>query len=382
MCSIGGSYDKEELVKMLLVMRHRSPDGMALNESEEFHIGTGRLAIIDLKSDGLCPYIEDNYTLAFNGEIYNYIEIRKELKKLGWRFRTSSDIEVVLKAYRQWGKDCLDKFNGMFSLAISDGNYVFLARDIAGEKPLYFNKRPFKFASEAKALNWKCEEFKPAHWMLFNIKTKKIEKYKPYWKLTKIKINEKTAIRDLEKLLADAIKIRTRSDVPYALYYSGGIDSSLISTYHKFKHKFTYKDGNYAKEFRKKFPKILWHLDYPVKSFSAFGLYKLAELAKKKVKVVISGEGADELFGGYIRYVRPHFNFLAQKTFPSYTGMFQNGESVSEAGWREFNGNLGELLRMGDRMSSAHGIENRCPFLDKRIIQFSFSLQIPLTAPA
>ena len=355
-------------------MKHRAPDGFGVKQYNNFSIGMGRLAIIDLKSDGLCPYTEDNYTLAFNGELYNYIELRKELKKLGWKFRTSSDIEVVLKSYRQWGKGCLDKFNGMFSLAIFDGNYVFLARDIAGEKPLYIGTKEFSFASEAKALNWKCLEFPPAYYLLWDLRLNVTLKFEPYWKLKKIKINEKTAIKDLEALLEDAVKIRTRSDVPYALYYSGGLDSALLSTFHRYRHKFTYVDKDYSKEFRKKFRKILWHLDYPTNSFSAFGLYKLAELAHKKVKVVISGEGADELFGGYVRYIAPHFNSLAQNKFPSYKSMFGNSMSVSDYGWEEFNGNMQELLRMGDRMSSAWGIENRCPFLDKRIIQFAFSL--------
>jgi len=372
MCSIAGSHNKREVEKMLITMKHRAPDGSAF-VVDKFIMGMGRLAIIDLKSDGLCPYIEDNYTLAFNGEIYNYIELREELKKLGWKFRTSSDIEVCLKAYRQWGVTCLDKFNGMFSFAIYDGNYVFLARDIAGEKPLYYTKEPFRFASENKALDFKGIEFEPAHYMIWSQEFG-IEEYERYWNLKKIKINEKTALRDLEILLEDAVRIRTRADVPYALYLSNGVDSSLIKTFHKFKHTFTYEDKNYRKEFLKKFPKILWHLDAPVNSFSPFGLYKLAELASQKVKVVISGEGADELFGGYVRYVQPQFNYLAQKKYPSYKSMFGNSMNVTAMGWREFNGNLRQLLRMGDRMSSAFGIENRCPFLDKRIIEFAFSL--------
>ena len=360
---------------MLCDMRHRSPDGMGLTSTHFYHLGMGRLAIIDLKSDGLCPYTEDNYSLAFNGEIYNYIELRQELKKLGWKFRTKSDIEVCLKAYRQWGVKCLDKFNGMFALAILDEKHenIFLARDIAGEKPLYFSYKPFKFASEAKALNFDCLEFPPAHYMIWS-KQYGVEEFEQYWHLKKIKLNLKTVEQDLENLLEDAVRIRTRADVPYALYLSEGVDSSLIDTFHKFKYKFTYKDKNYRKEFLKKFPKILWHLDAPVSSFSPFGLYKLAEEASKKVKVVISGEGADELFGGYVRYVQPQFNYLAQKEFPSYKSMFGNAMNVSELGWKEFNGNLRELLRMGDRMSSAFGIENRCPFLDKRIIEFAFSL--------
>lgn len=375
MCAISGGKNKEEVKKMLQIMKHRAPDGSGVVDDGRFVIGMGRLAIIDLKSSDLCPYSEvyknRKYVLTFNGEIYNFIELRKELRQAGWEFRTTSDIEVVLKSYFQWGIKCLDKFNGMFAFVIYDGRNVFLARDIAGEKPLYFSYKPFKFASEAKALNWDCIEFPRAHYMIWSEK-KGVEKFEQYWRLKKIKI--KNAEKELEKLLENAIKIRTRADVPYGLYFSKGVDSSLISTFHKFQHKFTYKDGDYRKEFFKRFPKILWHLDYPVSSFSAFGLFKLAELASKKVKVVLSGEGADELFGGYVRYVQPHFNWMAQKAFPSYKGYFKEAESVTAAGWREFNGNLRELLRMGDRMSSAWGIETRCPFLDKRIIEFAFSL--------
>lgn len=373
MCSIAGSKTKEEVGRMLKLMKHRSPDDEKIYGGRNFAIGMGRLSIIDLKSEGLCLFNEDGYYVSFNGELYNYIELRKELKRKGWKFRTNSDIEVLLKSFREWGHKCLDKFNGMFAFAIYDTNKqtIFLTRDVAGEKPLYFSYKPFKFASEAKALNWDCIEFPPAHFAYYHLGLK-VWRMERYWQPKKIKI--KNPEKELEALLEDAIRIRMRSDVPYGLYFSGGVDSSLLSTFHDFKYRFTYKDGDYKKEFKKKFPKILWHLDYPVSSFSPFGLWKLAEMAKKKVKVVISGEGADELFGGYVRYIQPHFNFLAQKTFPSYRGMFQNGESVSQIGWREFNGNLRELLRMEDRITGAFGLENRSPFLDKRIIEFAFSL--------
>lgn len=351
---------------MLQTMKHRAPDDKGFYKDDKFVMGMGRLSIIDLKSKNLCPYKEDNYILSFNGEIYNYIELRKELKSLGHKFKTQSDTEVLLKSYKQWGVKCLDRFNGMFAFAIYDGKKIFLARDIAGEKPLYYTS-PFQFASEAKVFK-RYKEFPPAHYGIYDFKTLKLKRY---WNCPKRKINLKTAEEELEWLLEDSIKLRTRSDVPYALYYSGGVDSTLISTFHKFQ-KFTYK-GN-KKEFLKDTKKIYYYLDYPIESFSPYGLWSLAKRASKKVKVVLSGEGADELFGGYIRYVKPEFNYQAQKEFPSYKEMFKPAKSVNQSCWEEFNGNMRELLRMGDRMSSAWGLENRCPFLDKRIIEFAFSL--------
>ena len=375
MCFIAGTKDRQTLDYMFNIMKHRAPDGDGFVEYPDYLIGMGRLAIIDLVSPGLCPYREGEFTLAFNGEIYNYIELRKELEELGHQFSTTSDTEVLFKCFKQWGiRDGIRKFNGMFAFAISDGKQIFLARDIAGEKPLYYREDPFEFASEAKALKWDCKEFPPQFYGIYDIETKKLE-IKRYWTLTLHSINMETAEAELEVLLEDAIKIRTRSDVPYGLYYSGGVDSSLIKTFHHFEHLFTYEDGDFKREFLKVFPKILWHLDYPVSSFSPFGLWKLAEQAKKAgVKVVISGEGADELFGGYVRYLPHAFAYQAWQVFPSYKDMFQLPVSANRVGWDEFNGNLRELLRMGDRMTSAFGIENRCPFLDKRIIEFAFSL--------
>lgn len=375
MCSIAGSFESEKTRQMLEKMIHRSPDGIKVSKIAsltKYSIGMGRLSIIDLKSDNLCLYEENGCYLAFNGEIYNYRELRKELKKKH-EFKTDSDTEVLFKAWKEWGIACLDRFNGMFAFAIYDGTKVFFARDIAGEKPFYYNPNQFSFASEAKALDFDCVELPPAHFGFYLLESGTLT-IEPYWKPVKRDISVATAEEELESLLEDSVRLRTNSDVPYALYYSGGIDSSLIATFHNFEHTFTYEDGDYREEFLKIFPKILYHLDYPVSSFSPFGLWKLAEMASKKVKVVLSGEGADELFGGYVRYVQPHFNYLAQKEFSSYKSMFEPAQSVGEQGWNEFNGNMQELLRMGDRMSSAFGIENRCPFLDKRIIEFAYSL--------
>ena len=130
MCSISGGT-KEEVEKMLSVMKHRAPDDSGIIDDGQFAIGMGRLKILDLDSPNVCPIIDGNLVLTFNGEIFNYVELREELIQLGYVFNTTSDSEVLLKAYKEWGEDCLDKLNGMFAFAIYDGKQVFLARDIA-----------------------------------------------------------------------------------------------------------------------------------------------------------------------------------------------------------------------------------------------------------
>ena len=369
MCSIAGSRSNEEVWRMLDVMKHRAPDDSGVISDGKYSIGMGRLKVLDLDSSNLCPISDGNLVLTYNGEIYNYLELREELKQLGHEFHTESDSEVLLKAYKEWGPHCLSKFNGMFSFAVYDGSSIFLARDIAGEKPLYYRKgKDFAFASEAKVLG-KCIEFPPAHYGVYDFHH--LELHRWWFPPTEERdVDMATAIRELDVLLESAVQMRTRAHVPYGLYFSGGIDSTLISTYHPFTHKYTYKEKDYKEEFNKVFPKVLWHLDYPTTHFSPFGYWKLAEEASKEVKVVLSGEGADELFGGYVRYVPNEFNRKAQEAFPSYKGMFPYTNMM----WDEFNGNLRTLLRIGDRMASAWGIENRCPFLDRRVIEFALAL--------
>lgn len=382
MCSIAGG--KEGVLEMLEVMKHRSPDGIRVVEHEGYQMGMGRLAIIDpYLSLTLFPFEDDELILTFNGEIYNHLELRDVLMALGHNFTTLCDTEVLFRAYKEWGEGCLNRLNGMFAFAVYHKNTrsLFFARDIAGEKPFYYIynhlHKYFEFASEAKALLVECEELPPAHCGIWDETGVTIWKW---WSFEPkiIDISEEEALFRLELLLQDSIKLRTRSDVPYGLYLSGGVDSTLISTFHDFEYNFTYEDGDFKKEFLEVFPKIAYHLDYPLDSFSAFGLWKLAEEAKSKgVKVVLSGEGADELFGGYVRYVPNALNYEAQQKFPSYKEMFPY---KGDLGWEDFNGKMRGLLRMGDRMASAHGVENRCPFLDRRIIEFAFSLPPELKA--
>lgn len=434
MCSIAGTTNSG-IKEMIGLMRHRAPDDQGFVSEDGLNLGMGRLKIIDLTSPGLCPLREDEFTLCYNGEIYNYVELRQELKKR-WKFRTNSDTEVLLKAWKQWGLKMFDRLNGMYAFALYDAKKkkLLLARDIAGEKPLYYLARKglFAFASEAKALAkafsltprqdrffdafqhcrtttlWKdVLEVPPAHYLTYDLASGKTE-VKPHWELKVRSINPKTAQEELESLLEDAVRIRTRADVPYGLYFSRGIDSTILSLLHDFHEKFYFDDEkSWEKDFFKTVDKMVYHLDFPVGSLSSYPLWKLAERASKKVKVVLSGEGADEVFGGYVRYLPiarewelrrsfPSYGYLFNRFFPAYLDGFAKitarnediefvreqirphfelfEDPINAMGYADFKLILPSLLQMGDRMAGAFGIENRCPFLDRRIIEFGFSL--------
>jgi len=248
-----------------------------------------------------------------------------------------------------------------------------------------------------------------ANYLEYNLKTKKIVNINEYWTLKKRKINLKTCEEELNYLLKKSIKLRTYCDVDYALYYSKGIDSSLISTFHKFRSKIYFNDQlNWKHDFYKNIDKIVYHLDFPVGSLSSYPLWKLAQKTKqKKIKVVISGEGADEIFGGYVRYMPIYASWKLKQNFKSYIPLFDKfyksyidgfssitarnenidiikekmkpifeifEDPVNAMGYFDFKYVMPSLLQMGDRMASAFGIENRCPFLDKDIIEFGFNL--------
>ena len=442
MCSIAGIIGKapDGAVKnMLSLQKHRAPDEEGIYKDDHIELGMGRLKIIDLVSPGLAPYREDHLVLSYNGEIYNYQELRRELKRKGWIFKTASDTEVLMKAWREWGAKMFDRLNGMFAFALYDAKKkeLILARDIAGEKPLYYYHRGPRlvFSSEAKAIPkvvnvrhqhdkffeafqhaflttpWKdVVEVPPASYLRYTIATQKLV-VRPYWDLTPRSINLKTAEEELEHLLADAVKLRIRSDVPVGLYASGGLDSSLIADYFNFSHKFYFdnRDARLRQDFSRNIRRVLWHLDFPVGSFGFFGMWKLAQAAAKKVKVVISGEGADEIFGGYLRYMPIASEYYLRRHAPSYTYLFNKyfspvdyltsfanitkrnenlahvkellkpffekfDDPINAMGYADFKLIFPSLMQMGDRMAGAFGLENRCPFLDKRIIEFGFSL--------
>lgn len=273
MCGITGiinfnkkPVDKAILGKMNKTLSHRGPDDEGYWIDRNIGLGHRRLSIIDLTKAGHQPMFYDNknLTIVFNGEIYNYLEIRDELIKKGYRFKSQSDTEVILAAYKEWGEDCLNKFNGMWAFAIYDKKrkLVFCARDRVGVKPFYyyFDKHKFLFASEIKAIlkhpevNAKpndkivwdfavcglvdhdeetffsgIKELRPGHYLILKNNKLIIEKY---WdldtKAVTIYKNDKECAEKFRELFIDSVKLRLRSDVPIGTCLSGGLDSSAI----------------------------------------------------------------------------------------------------------------------------------------------------------
>lgn len=374
MCAIVGFYSQRDNKKYIIeeqlrVLHHRGPDDSNVYIGENIALGHNRLAIIDIKN-AIQPMKskDDRYVLVFNGEIYNYVELKKELIKKGFEFKTNSDTEVLLNMYICYGKACVSKLNGMFAFAIYDtqNKTLFLARDHFGVKPLYYTyqNNEFIFASEIKAITkypniniqpdkhsineyltfqlmlTKHTMFKnihslePATYMV--VQNGKIKEKRKYWEFDYNIDDSKSEdeyTKELLELLNDSIKIQTRSDVNVGSYLSGGIDSSLVSTlaskfYSKKFHTFSgaFKDGaefdetKYAKivhnsinsihheifptpkDFTDNFEKIIYHMDYPEAGPGVFSQYMVSQLASENVKVVLGGQGGDEIFGGYTRY--------------------------------------------------------------------------------
>lgn len=438
MCSIAGYINgsQKQVRSMLDSMEHRAPDDSGIFIDNDICLGMGRLKILDLKSENLCPMEDENFVLCYNGEIYNFLEIKNLLKKK-YLFKTSSDTEVLFNAWKEWGEEVFNKLNGMFAFSIYDKKkkFLYLARDIPGEKPLYYYSlgSKFFFASETKSF-FKVESLKlkenefynnfqhclnetliknvyqvpAASYLKYDLRKKKIEIIE-YWKLQKKKISLKTAEEELESLLKNSIKMRLQSDVPVGIYLSDGLDSNLIASYFKFKNIFYFDDSkNWKKDFYLNIRNIAYHLDFPVGSLSSYPLWKLAQKAsKKKVKVIISGEGADEIFGGYVRYLPLAQQWMLEQRFSSYRYLFKKfynsyldsfslittrsentyfvknklkeyfnmfDDPITAMGYADFKLIMPSLLQMGDRMCSSFGIENRCPYLDKNIIEFGFNL--------
>lgn len=367
MCGIAGFVDKtiknkKKVIKdMAERIKYRGPDGEGYFIDDEVALAHRRLAIIDLSSGGQPQYNEDNsLVIVFNGEIYNFVELKEELIKAGHKFRNKSDTEVIIHGYEEWGTEVTKHLRGMFAFAIWDTKQktLFIARDGFGIKPLYYAKfgSSFMFASEIKAFldhpkfkkelnkeilsSYLCFNSTPTEETFFKgvyrvepgyqilYKNGKINKMR-FFKLEFDETNEDmdTIVKRIRTAMASSVKYHQISDVEVGSFLSSGIDSSYLVSLARPDKTFTvgydnhkYDEIKYAKdladklgienkskkitkeEYMKAFPNIMYHMDEPLADPSAIALYFVAEIASKDVKVVTSGEGADELFGGYLSY--------------------------------------------------------------------------------
>jgi asparagine synthase (glutamine-hydrolysing) len=371
MCGIIGhisraQFDSAERSVDLTFINHRGPDSSGTWEDAHAKLGHTRLSILDLSPLGHQPMISQNqrYLISFNGEIYNYIEVRQELVELGHHFISQSDTEVLLTAFVQWGSGCLDRLRGMFAFAIWDREQqnLFLARDRMGEKPLYYHYdgANLYFASELKALvrlvpvqpkldpraidlflhyQYIPEPQTPlesiyklpaAHFLTLNLAMWQSQ-IQRYWNVSDVApiIDDPTDLirRELER----SIELTLRSDVPVGIALSGGIDSSTIAAISASRYQDTlqafsigypgapaYDERSQAKslanqlginftdieltttDFVDSFPSLVCMMDDPIADIAAYGHYSVMKAAaEQKIKVMLTGIGADELFWGY-----------------------------------------------------------------------------------
>ena len=381
MCGLVGFIDYEKysshdlILKMSNTLKHRGPDDSGIDFWVDEHVNVGlahrRLSIQDLSAHGHQPMSYEHLTIIFNGEIYNFNEIKKELSSFGYLFNSASDTEVILKAYHKWGSESVDKFRGMFAIALFDKkkNKLILFRDRAGVKPLYYsiNNKRVIFGSELKAITeytgfdkiinkaavssflkfgyilapnsifQGVYKLPPGHYLEYDVESK-VFNINKYWDISKF-YKEKfkstdvlDAIKQLEEILIDSFNLRMISDVPVGAFLSGGVDSSLVVAILQkhFPGKLTtfsigfddekYNEAPYAKKIaeylntnhheyicRKEdalliIPELPKIYDEPFADSSAIPTTLVSKLAAEHVSVVLSGDGGDELFAGYIAY--------------------------------------------------------------------------------
>jgi len=382
MCGITGFNwnDKKLINKITKELSHRGPEYQGSYNNQNISLGHRRLSIIDLSDAGKQPMstADNNLKIVFNGEIFNYEELKKDLIKKGHSFKSNSDTEVLINGYSEYGKNILNKVNGQFSFAIYDKikNKLFLARDQLGINPLYYywDKKNFIFASEIKAIipaldklefdqeqlnnyfiygytNSSNSIFKniyklaPGSYMEFNLDKNKFKINRYFEFKYKYKNNEPT-YEEFLNLFEESVKSRLISDVPIGAFLSGGVDSSAVvaiaSKYKKNLNTFSvsfdvdkFDESKYSKEISKKFKtkhrilkfnskklrstikKLVYHYDEPFGDPSAVPTFILSNFAKKHVTVSLSGDGADELFGGYTTY--KNYRLLSiQKIYPRF----------------------------------------------------------------
>ncbi|MCF6340361.1 MAG: asparagine synthase (glutamine-hydrolyzing) [Sulfurimonas sp.] len=503
MCAIFGiigEYEELKAKKALSLLAHRGPDFCGISQNKNLFFSHQRLSILDAHSRSNQPLKHKNILLSFNGEIYNFKELKQKLSN-SFEFKTNSDSEVIIAAYLKWGIEFVEHFRGMFAIALLDDKVLYLFRDRLGKKPLfYLEGKSFIFASEIKALipflnNVEMDEDALLSYLSFLAPTppftffKGIKKLaageylifknnsvdiKKYFDLLNNKpniiTNKDEAVSSLEKLLENSVSLRLNSDVPMASLLSGGIDSATINAY-ALKNgislqTYTLGYNNYSKyderknaresaeflnlknkeveisqsNFTDASEKVLDTLDEPLNDPASIPLYLLFEQIKKDgYKVVLSGEGSDELFLGYRqyfeyldiqslsklknknwlkKYFRSNFsmnreweyykrifdknllfrtsgenftdlqkNILLKqnikddhslKYLKKYRDRFEASQHSDESIWYSYiDLNLFQaehFLTKLDRVSMAHAIESRAPFLDHNLVSLVFSI--------
>ena len=368
MCGIAGFnwQDPNLVTRMADTIRHRGPDDQGVFTDASVSLGHRRLSILDLSPKGHQPFVYRNRVIVYNGEIYNFKDLRRELHAAGYDFASDTDTEVVLAAYDRWGPACVERFNGMWAFCIYDGDQhaLFCSRDRFGVKPLYywFDGEHFIFASELKAirvhnLKWTLSlpavnfffyqryigrdltifenafKLQPGHNLAFDLTTRKLT-VGPYYDLeAEIARHQATALDDrleaVEDLLIDAVERRLIADVPVGSFLSGGVDSSLISGIISQRHKAfqtfsigfrdaSYDELDYSRLVSRHIGtdhttdvmdvdeavirRLLEAMDEPFGDPSLFPTYLLSLIARRKVTVCLSGDAGDEVFGGYDTY--------------------------------------------------------------------------------
>jgi asparagine synthase (glutamine-hydrolysing) len=382
MCGISGivnfnnrGVDKKVVAQMMQKMKHRGPDDEGVFIEESIGLGFVRLSILDLSLSGHQPMESDNgkYVMIFNGEVYNYIELRDELKTKGYQFKSNSDSEVVLKSYQEWGEACLDRFNGMWALTIynRETKELFGARDRFGVKPFYYYKDTdsFIFASEIKSIKVAINHLsineqavfdylsfnrtdygertfyneirKIPHGHSFKLTSEGEFKLRKWYDLESNCNKKPIDAKEYADLFTSSVKLRMRSDVPVGVCLSGGLDSSSVVSVvskklnipHIKSFSAVYNKGQHGDEsdFINLLSPLLKHMKYikptaetffdelhdfvdamdePIPSTSPYAQYKVMQLANKHAVVTLDGQGADEQLAGYHYFYGFYFKEL------------------------------------------------------------------------
>ncbi|MFA5339113.1 MAG: asparagine synthase (glutamine-hydrolyzing) [Candidatus Omnitrophota bacterium] len=482
MCGIAGyisnnpEHNPRQIVHdMLKAISHRGPDQSGIYSRKGMALGMVRLSIIDKERHDI-PYEapDGSAVIVYNGEIYNHEDIRRSYRG-EYEFKTQSDAETVLCHYLKQKISSFRDYNGMYAFAIYDGRdkEMYIVRDRAGEKPLYYVRSGdfFAFASEIKALlklvkpvynreclSYEAFEFNTGEKTLFKdiyclmpgdylkIDSRLTVTKHSYWKiwdnLTEMPDDLKKIESRLTDLLVDSILLRTKNCVHrFGTFVSGGVDSALIACIAKPDYIYTchypiakdYDELHYAQlvakkikkrlvvvrptqeDFRRTNRKIVYHLDTPC-TWTSFSLWMLLERASRDIKVVLSGDGADEIFSGYHRYhllnhdesikqleALSQYSYLIDRYYGSTVERYArivnrcenkynqevvkyleetigdffgrvNNDHIHAMGLADFYTSMQELLQFADRINMAFHVENRAPFLDYRLIQFAFSM--------